>query len=464
MLVSQDIQRKGLGLEVASPPRHVHLIERTYKNNAESDYTERIEALGKQFNYEDNRQSLWGEAQFSMLYGTPLYEQASPSQRLALNHLYWVGQYNHTANAEANTMLYNQVTTGVFSHLGGYQTLCDELNFETAQERFHISTFQRVGYKTKVALLGKQSLGNPAVKGAKATPTKRKSLKQMVPKSVANAFDTRWTSATSGSMQDSILRSLTRLMYGSSSAYYSQYLAEREGGPIPTATGGLAGNTASPSWMKLMTLTWGSSPFMACHYYTMRMVANMSLKAYEYQYFKRFKDLTRQGGEIPAPTAISHYHLLDESFHTTMSQVIAQQVYRALPTPTPQEKLIANLIVLQGLRGVVGGLSGWLPVTFRDDKFFMTPLYRLLQSPLFGFSKPEALHWMEQCLCQEHDGFHCNLNHHRSLLTTFQRFFGELDYLWPLNRTVESMALGGSLDRALQRNQRAFKAFSASMQ
>jgi len=462
MLLGTDTKHREARAESSSPPKHLRLIERTYKNNSDSDYTERIEELGKQFNYEDNRHALWGEAEFSTLYGTPLYEQASDSQKLALNHLYWVGQYNHTANAEANTMLYNQVTTGVFEHLGSYQTLCDELNFETFQERFHISTFQRVGYRTKLALLGKESLGNPVAKRIPTNGSRFKDVQKVLPKSLVSAFDTRWTSANAGSLQDSLLRSFTKLVHGGTPKYYSKYLLEREDAPIPTATGGLAGNTASPSWMKLMTLTWGSSPFMACHYYTMRMVANMSLKAYEYQYYKRFKDMRRQGENIPAPTAISHYHLLDESFHTTMSQVIAQEVYRDMPTPTPQEKLIANLVVQQGLKGVVGGLSGWLPATFRDDKFFMTPLYRLLQSPLFGFSSPEALYWMEQCLCHEHNGFHTNIKHHQSLLSAFQRFFGELDYLWPANRNVEPMVAGGSIDRAIQRNRQAFDAFTAS--
>lgn len=202
---------------------------------------------------------------------------------------------------------------------------------------------------------------------------------------------------------------------------------------------------------------------MACHYYVMRMVANMSLKAYEHQYFKRFKELERKGDDIPLPTTVSHYHLLDEAFHTTMSQVIAQQVYHDMPEPTAAETLIANLIVLQGLRGVVGGLSAWLPMTFRDDKFFMTPLYRLLQSPLFEFSKEDALYWMEKCLCQEHEGFHKNMSNHQSLLMTFQRFFAELDYLWPVNRTVEPMVTGGSLERALHRNRQAYKQFSASL-
>ncbi|NEQ43489.1 MAG: hypothetical protein F6K00_07985 [Leptolyngbya sp. SIOISBB] len=446
--------------KVVSLRKHLRVIERTYVNNLDSDYTERIESLGKRFKYDENCQELWGEPEFSTLYGTPLFEQASPSQRLALNHLYWVGQYNHTANAEANTMLYNQVTTGVFEHIGGYETLCDELNFETSQERFHIATFQRIGYRTKLAVLGKDSLGN----GSSKLRNSQKKIRKLLPKPLEKKLSTRWTSEESTSLQDGVARALTRVMYGRSPTYFSNYLSARMTQPVPTATGGLAGNTASPSVMKLITQVWGSSPFMACHYYVMRMVANMSLKAYEHQYFKRFKELERKGRDVALPTAVSHYHLLDEAFHTTMSQVIAQQVYHDMPEPTAAEKLIANLIVLQGLRGVVGGLSAWLPMTFRDDKYFMSPLYRLLQSPLFGFSQEDALYWMEKCLCQEHEGFHSNLRNHQALLATFQRFFVELDYLWPSNREVEPMTVGGSLERALHRNTQAFKDFLVSVE
>lgn len=401
--------------------KHFQLIEKTYRSNTESDYTEKIEHFGKNFDYSSNSNYYWGDPKFSTLYGTPLYEAASPSQKLALNHLYWVGQYNHTANAEANTMLYNQITTGVFATVKGYENLCQELDFETFQERFHINTFQKIGYKTKIALLGKEALGNPIHKRSQKS-IEPSWYEKLVPKSLQAKFATKWTSSTLPTMTDSVLRSFNKLAYGGGAKHYSRYLADRENAPIPTTTGGLAGYTASPAAFKFLSLNWGSSPFMACQYYSMRMVANMSLKAYEYQYHRRYRDLVKEGEFIPTPTAVSFYHLLDESFHTTMSQTIAQEVYKDFPKPTVYEKLLANAIVLRGQQAILGGLSGWLPATFRNDSSYMTPLYRLLQSPLFGMSSSEALHWMEKCLCQEHEGFHANLKHHQNLLSDFRRF------------------------------------------
>ena len=68
--------------------KHFQLIEKTYQSNIDSDYTEKIADLGKNFDYSSNSNRYWGNRELSTLYGTPLYEEASSSQKLALNHLY----------------------------------------------------------------------------------------------------------------------------------------------------------------------------------------------------------------------------------------------------------------------------------------------------------------------------------------------------------------------------------------
>ena len=432
--------------DIAPKAKHFQLIDRTYQNNVESDYTEKIADLGKSFVYAQNRDRFWGDAELSTLYGTPLYEQASTDQKLALNHLYWVGQYNHTANSEANTMLYNQITEGVFANFSDYQKLCQELEFETAQERHHIRTFQKIGYKTKIALMGKSSLGNPlALKANKLEKLKIKSLNSSI--EVA---------------REATFRFITQLMIGNKTRAYSQYLQSKAGDSIPTISGGLAQLTGSPTAFKFFTLNWGSSPFLASQYYAVRMIANMSLKTYEHQYFKHYKKLDKAQQQIPIPTAVSYNHLLDESFHTTMSQVITQELYRDFKQPSAYEKFVANLTIYLAQRGVLGGLSGGLPAVFRNDDSFFLSFYRLLQSPVFNMSSVEALAWMEKCLCQEHEGFHLNLKYHQKLLNEFRRFFAPLDYLWRVNRDMEVMAAGGSIDRALKNNIKSWKKFTTA--
>lgn len=427
--------------------KHFQIIRKTYKSNTESDYTEKIEALGKSFDYAKNSDCYWGDPELSTLYGTPLYEQASQSQKFALNHLYWVGQYQHTASAESNTMLYNQVTSGVFENVKGYNTLCKELDFETSQERYHINTFNRIGFKTKLALLGKESLGNSL----------HKKLSKEQSENLLNKFSLNNSSVEA--IKESSFNAFTKLMQRRYARYYSQFLKAKEGS-IPTAMGGLAGITASPSTFKFLTLNWGSSPFMAAQYYSARMIANMSLKTYEYQYYKQFKDLEKESKYIPVPIAVSYYHLLDESFHTTMSQVIAQEVYKDFSKPSNYEVLLSNLIIFMAQRGILSGLSAALPATFRNDAPFMPSFYRLLTSPLFSMSHQDTMFWMEKCLCYEHEGFYVNLKYHRSLLSDLQRFFGRLDYLWPVNRELRLMARGASIERTIHHNKTAFQQFS----
>lgn len=115
-------------------PRTLKLNNTNYRHNLESDYTEKIETLAKSFDYASNSEHLWGDPELSILYGTPLYEQASASQKLALNHLYWGAQYDYIAASEASTINYNQVTAGVFAKVGGYDSLCLTLDHESDQE------------------------------------------------------------------------------------------------------------------------------------------------------------------------------------------------------------------------------------------------------------------------------------------------------------------------------------------
>ncbi|NEQ49335.1 MAG: hypothetical protein F6K11_04260 [Leptolyngbya sp. SIO3F4] len=446
----QDSQQKS------STAKHISVIETTYKNNASSDYTGKINDLRKAFDYESNSHVYWGEPQLSIFYGTPLYEQASETQRLGLNHLYWVSQYHHTAAAEANTMLYNQVTCGVFEKLKGYDTLCKELTFETEQERFHINTFRTIGYRTKLALMGRESLIKSVQKKTydyKKTPLKETFYSQLL----------EMTKVKLNIVQEAAFRAVTGLMLSQSTDYTSSFLETKGYSGIPTTSGGLAGVTAPPSIFKFLTLNWGGSPFMAAQYYSARMIANMSLKIYEHKYYQRFRELDKCGSHIPTPLAVSYYHLLDESFHTTISQLIAQRLYKDFKPPTMYEKALANAIIFQLQRGLMGGLSGAMPAVFRNDSAFMPALYRLLTSDLFGFSQQDALIWLERCLCYEHDGFYVNQSFHQTLLKDLRRFFEPLEYLWTVNREMQLMAQGNSISEALNRNRIALQAFSQSL-
>jgi hypothetical protein len=441
---TSDPKNQSSTLKATKEARHLQLIEKTYQNNSNSDYTEKLTELGNEFSYLHNSKHYWGDPELSLLYGTPLYQVASLEQKLALNHLYWVGNYNHTAVSEATTSIYNMITASVFRAVGGYETLCDELELETKQESYHIRTFQRIGFKTKMSVVGKTILGN-----------------SFYGKLTQNHSQRKFFLSTSGG--DRILGAIAKTMLRDKKQYYSQYLKELEqkGEPIPAPADGLGGRIAPRYWLRFFTIHWGMSPFMACQYYSLRYTANTILKNQEYSYVKYFRELEQKGEYIPTPTAVSYYHFLDEAFHTTISQTIAKDMYKDFPKPTGYEKFISGLIFYMVQRNLLSGLSGVLPGRcVYDDPMLMLFYYKLLRSPLFEMETKEALDWMEKCFCQEHEGYHTGLKYHQSLLESMQRLFSRLEYQWPVNRKMRIMAAGGSISKAISRNTQTFKQFS----
>jgi hypothetical protein len=445
-------------------PTHFHRIEKTYQNNQDSDYTEKLKELGNEFNYAKNSNYYWSKPDLSLLYGTPLYDAASDTQKLALNHLYWVGNYNHTAVSEASTSIYNMVTAGVFRAVGGYETLCDELEFETDQESYHIRAFQKIGYKTKMGIVGKTILGNSLY--SKTEKDNNNWLGLLIPQPVREYFTSTQGSSPFSIQRDNTLSAIAKTMLSDNKEYYSQYLRnlEEKGEPIPAPADGLAGRIAPRYWLRFFTVHWGMSPFMACQYYSLRYTANAILKNQEYPYVRYYRELEQKGEYIPTPTAVSYYHLLDEAFHTTISQTIAKDMYKDFPKPTAYEKFISGLIVYQIQRNLLSGLSGVLPGRcVYDDQMLMLFYYKLLKSPLFNMETKEALNWMEKCFCQEHEGFQTGLKYHHSLLELMRRLFSRLDYQWSVNREMGIMAAGASIEKAIQNNIPVFKEFSKSV-
>lgn len=440
-----------------SAQRHQVLTDVTYRNNRASNYTEIIEKLDQDFCYDDNCRHYWGPPELSLFYGSTLYLQASPSQRLALNHLYWITQYNQTAATEANAILYNNVTEGVFSVIGGYDTLCQELSLETEQEHHHIHAFHSVGYKTRKSLFGIQKL----VKSQSKLLVKKVLGKQGM-SSKSNDFVLRLSSLDWDKLHEDACRQISfRLSSGKGNFAYSSYLQaiEQSKQSIPVQTTGLLGQVVPSSLSKLITVSFGTSPFSACFFYATRYLANMLLKNYEQRYLQYYRKLAQAKEFIPSPTAISYYHMLDESFHTTTSQLIAQDLYKEFSNPTMYERLLANFMFYRGQQVMLSGLSGVMPATFRNDAPFIAPLYQILRSSIFNLSHEDSLFWLRQSLCHEHEGHHMNLKHHHRLLTTMRQAFQPLSYLWNSNRNLDVMASGADIQKSLAGNARALEAF-----
>ena len=127
-------------------------LQLNYRRNQQQDHTDRLDEAARAFRYDDCRDRYWQAENFSLLYGTPLWEQSSPDQRRLLNHLYWVAYYSQIISAEIATIFFNQTSAaGLYAH-EGFRTVCDMLDLESSQERAHIDAFQTVARQVEAEL------------------------------------------------------------------------------------------------------------------------------------------------------------------------------------------------------------------------------------------------------------------------------------------------------------------------
>lgn len=151
---------------------------------------------------------------------------------------------------------------------------------------------------------------------------------------------------------------------------------------------------------------------------------------------------------------------LKQITHTTISRLLARDLYQEFSDPTAGEKLIANRVLHLMQKGTLGGLSAILPHRyFADDCTIVSLLYQLFRSPVFGFSEADSQYWMQRCLCEEHDGLHVAYRNRQRLLKELRDFFADIDYLSAVNRTMGAMSERGEIDAALTANRQTLAAF-----
>jgi hypothetical protein len=425
----------------------IPLLEKNFGNNLDSDYTEKIQELDRNFKYTSNSNAYWSEPEHSLLYGTPLYEQASLSQKLALNHLNWVWSYKLVADSEIEALHYNTITADcLMAANSDYKILVELLAHETAQERHHIHAFSQINYQTTKSLLGKKAFINSVSSQASLQNKKRYQSSNYL-SSAANLIATMVV----GKEQSNSENNRNGTEANKSVSFPTNGFAH-----------GMSGKS-SQSRRQFFSDNWGSSPFLAANFYAVRYMANLFLKNHEFGIHNYHRKLQKNNEFIASPTAISHYHFLDEAFHTTTSLFMARDFYKTLPKPSLYEKLIANLAILQAQHENLNSISGIIPNRFLSDNEMIIFVMKILESPIFDMSTQEALQWIEKCLCHEHEGFHLNLKAHNHLLSDLRKFAERLDYLCPVNREMRVMASGASIKKAIKKNITTFKQFSESI-
>lgn len=359
-----------------SDKKYIKQMNSVYESNKTSHYTEEMERLYKSFSYEENSRHNWTYPEFSLLYGSPIYENASEEQRVVLNHLYWICFYNYVMGGEVSTMVGNQLCCGALYHLGGYEVICRELDLETSQERVHVEAFRHVSHHTEMALFGKIIFKRPL------------------------------PSYLDGTLSDPQKKNRT----------FSKRLPQQ-----------------------LLHMRIASSPFLATQYFTGRGLRNIQAKVKEYQHSLYGREREKNGEFVCAPTLISHNHCFDEGFHTTTSKFISHDLMKDLGSPSSLDVFMANRLV-KGVQSTVNKLSCAVPGIFADDSQYIPLIYEMLQTDVFGMTQAEALQAVEKSFCTEHEGFHVAAKYHDRAFKQSLEFVSDLDYLNDENRNLKVMA------------------------
>ena len=380
-------------------------VQLNYRRNQQQDHTELLGIAAKNFRYEDCSDRYWQPEKFSLLYGTPLWDQATDTQRKLLNHLYWVAYYSQIISAEIATIFFNQTSAaGLYAH-EGFRSICDMLDLESSQERAHIDAYQAVARQIETTLFPSLLFSYPM----------RGPFCETMIFTDADCLQRRW-------------KQLQLQAFGLVSA---------------------------------------NNTFLACQYFTVRGLRTLNGKLVQHQLSQFCQNVDQHIDQsnvesAPIPSQISHYHFLDESFHFNSSTLISQDVIHELPPPTALERKIANL----GIRGcqkdhaefsvVINGIF------WRDTALYET-VYKLLRSRHFELCDREAKEMMRLCFTQPSEGLHQSYQTHKEAATAYQAYIAPLDYVSSQNRQMTTMT-AASIERYLAKQQQRLPRFFSRLQ
>jgi hypothetical protein len=356
-------------------PKTQRKLQINYDRNKDQDQTAAIDQATAQFQYADCKNEYWNPEEFSLFYGTPIWEQASPSQRIALNHLYWVAYYSQIISAEIATIYFNQTSAAGLYALPDFRLVCDTLDLESAQERSHIDAFQKISAATEMAIFGDRVFSYP-MRGP-----------------------------------------FTETMVFADSNPFKQYWKKLQ--------------------LQYFGLISANNAFLACQYFTVRGLRTLNGKLVQHklsQYYQKHADPEN----APIPSKISYYHFLDESFHFNSSTIISHDILACVDKPTAYESFIANL-GLRGCQKDHYNFSVAINGIFWFDPALYQAVYRMLRSPLFNMEDLEAKALMQRCFTEESDGLHRSFKTHQEAMASYKVYLEKLDYVWKSNHEMAIM-------------------------
>jgi hypothetical protein len=355
-------------------------LELNLRRNIEHDHTAAIDACAAAFRYEDCREAYWNPENFSLLWGTPVWQQASAAQRVVLNQLYWVAYYAQIISAEIATIFLNQVAGAGMYSLEDFRLVCDNLDIETRQERAHINAFKKVGEEVEYQLFGERLFTYPM----------RSLYEHTMVFADTDAARTFWR------------------------------------------------KLQLQSFMVMST----SNGFLGSQYLLIRGLRTLNGKLIQHQLGQFYRNHPDQAN-APVPSAISWYHFLDESFHFHTSRVVGLEVPRSLPAPTAFEKWVVNRGVAGCQRDhlnfsvIVNGIFWYDPAAY-------AVIYRLFRSKVLGMDHGQAMQMLAACFTQDSEGLRVAESTHRTAADSYCAFIEPVPHLNAHNKEMRRMRAGNA--------------------
>lgn len=351
-------------------------LQINHQRNQKQDCTELLDKATAHFKYEDCKNEYWNPEEFSLLFGTPLWEEASNYQRIILNQLYWVAYYSQIISAEIATIFFNQTSAAGLYAQEDFRQICDMLDLESSQERAHINAFKTISQQVESTLFGKRIFSYPM-----------------------------------------------RSPYSETMIYADTNYLKHQWKKIQLQAFGLisADNT-----------------FLACQYFTVRGVRTLNGKLVQHKLSNYYQKHQNQEN-APIPAKISYYHFMDESFHFNSSTIISHDVINCIKAPTDFEKLVANLGI-RGCQKDHYHFSVAVNGIFWYDAALYSSIYQILRSRIFEMSDAEAKDMIYRCFTEETEALHNSFQTHKEAMESYKVYLEPLDYLWKSNREMSLMA------------------------
>ncbi|AKG22793.1 P-aminobenzoate N-oxygenase AurF [Calothrix sp. 336/3] len=350
-------------------------LQINHTRNRQQDHTQLLEEATANFSYVDCKDEYWNPEQFSLFYGTPLWEEATPSQRIILNQLYWVAYYSQIISAEIATIYFNQTSaTALYAH-EDFRIICDTLDLESAQERAHIHAFRVVSQEVENYCFGKQIFTYPM-----RTP-------------------------------------FTETMVFADTSFFQEKWKKLQ--------------------LKAFGLLSADNIFLGCQYFTVRGLRTLNGKLVQHKLSNYYQKHPNQQ-QAPIPAKISYYHFMDESFHFNSSTIISHDVINCLKPPTQFEKYIANLGI-RGCQQDHYNFSVAINGIFWYDPALYYAVYEILRSPVFNMSEKDAQEMMRRCFTEETEALHLSYKTHREAMESYKVYLESLDYVWQSNKNMSLM-------------------------